>query len=553
MHTKVLCILDGFGLAPESPSNAFSQDICPHIHSLFKNHPWLMLDADGDAVGQETGLVGNSEVGHMNLGGLQLVKQLSYEITQSAKQIYNKSTSNQLFDPKTVLNNQKSDTIHLIGLFSEGTIHSDLRHWLGAILASHKSNINNIVLHLISDGRDTDRQSLVNTWNSFITKNQKQLKEVEKSIYLGSIGGRFFGMDRDNNDERIKTALKALYEEEEGITEFRDIYAALSSISAASYANNVFDEHINPQNTGISIKNDDYIWLINFRSDRMKQISKALIQEGQKNHFSNIILANNNFGTGLERILTNTENIATTHVLEGYFPIFMRKDVKNTFSDYCYKNNKTVLHIAETEKYAHVTYFFTGGRKEARKNENFKLIPSNKVQSHADMPAMKAEAITEYIIQHGLGEYDYIIVNYANPDMVGHTGDIQAATESMRFLDIQLKKLTTSALDNGHKIIITADHGNVESVGQVSPKKFDTEHNASPVPCIIVGKDFDKNTVVDSFAKITEQENIDISLYKTIEEQVSIAMDNQDSFENWFKSYETNYPLWVAGLLLLSL
>lgn len=553
MHTKVLCILDGFGLAPESTFNAFSQETCPFIHSLFKNHLWLTLNADGDSVGQESGLVGNSEVGHMNLGGLQLVKQLSYQITQSATELYNNNYTDQIFDPKTLFDSLSDSTIHLIGLFSSGTIHSDLRHWLGAIRCANQANIKNIVLHLISDGRDTDRQSLVDTWKNFVNNNSNIFNTLEAKISLGSLGGRFYGMDRDMNLDRTKTHIEAIYEASPKEASLSDVDIVLKDITSNSYKKGIYDEHIKPLTTGKGISKNDVIWLINFRSDRMKQLTAAIVEQNKQSQLNNIIIANNCYDIGKETECPNIEKIATTRVLDAYYPIFKRKNVKNTFSDYCYKNNKTVLHIAETEKYAHVTYFFTGGRKEPRENETFKIIPTNKVRSHADAPEMKAKEITDYILEHGLGKADYVIVNFANPDMVGHTGDINAAKVSMSFLDKQIQRLAEATTNNNHAMILTADHGNVESVGQVTEEEFDTKHNPNPVPCVLISNALNSSILETQFNNILKENNIDFEHYPAISEKAIKAQSNRDSLETWFTEFDTDYPLWVAGVLLLSI
>ena len=207
--SKILCILDGFGLAPKSPNNAAALAKMPNFKYLLKNYFWTTLKADGENVGQEAGLVGNSEVGHMNIGGLKLVPQLSYQITKSAKNAYDLDkniTPDQLFDPKKFLTTKfegKNKTIHLIGLFSTGTIHSDLRHWAGAIEAACMAGSENIVMHLISDGRDSDRQSLVATWDFFVKEFEAKIKPFEAKIFLGSLGGRFYSLDRDNNWDRV--------------------------------------------------------------------------------------------------------------------------------------------------------------------------------------------------------------------------------------------------------------------------------------------------------------------------------------------------------------
>ena len=513
-----------------------------------------MLDADGDSVGQETGLVGNSEVGHMNLGGLQLVPQLSYEITASAARRYHTVAGSQLFDPAELLKQHCSDTIHLVGLFSTGTIHSDQRHWLGAILAAHESGLQNIVLHLISDGRDSDRQSLVATWEEFTTKFTSELAPVRQNIVLGSLGGRYYGMDRDGNEDRIGKYLTALTSSDPSkAIDWAYIPPTLQQVARDSYAQQVYDENIVPRNFGATIQKNDYVWLINFRADRMKQLTEALIGYNKAQNNQNIVLSNNNYGIEHEFLISDPRKNVLDSRNSVYYPLFSKKTVHNTFADFCHQHSCKVLHIAETEKFAHVTYFFNGGRKTPYPTEKFHIIPSNKVESHAEKPAMKAQEITDYIVQHGLGYYDYIVVNYANADMVGHTGDLKASKESLRILDTQIERLKNSVLDLDGSLLITADHGNVESVGQTDSGGFDTEHNPNPVPCILVTNEFNTVEIAKKADEIIERNALDFTPYTTVKNALEIAQQNSVEFEEWFEEYTQTYPLWVAGLLALSL
>ena len=513
-----------------------------------------MLDADGDSVGQERGLVGNSEVGHMNLGGLQLVPQLSYEITASAATKYHNVTGSQLYDPATLFRDRQSDTIHLIGLFSTGTIHSDQRHWLGAILSAYESGFQNIVLHLISDGRDSHRESLVATWEEFTQKFSAELESVRQNIVLGSLGGRYYGMDRDQNEDRIQKYVEALTRSNRSkAVDWGQVSPTLQSIAKESYAAGVYDENIVPRNLGTAIEENDVVWLINFRADRMKQLTAALIERNKTKTNENIVMANNNYGIEIEYLVSEPENIVLESKNSVYYPLFNKTTVQNTFADYCEEHQNTVLHIAETEKFAHVTYFFNGGRKDPYPREKFHIIPSNKVASHAEKPAMKAVEITDYILQHGLGYYDYVVVNYANADMVGHTGNLKASQDSLRVLDEQIERLYNSVLNLNGALLITADHGNVESVGDIGHGGFDTEHNANPVPCILIKNGFEATEVAQNMARIIDTQKLDLTPYTPPQNALEIALQNSVEFEEWFDNYVQTYPLWVAGLLVLSL
>lgn len=658
--SKILCVLDGFGLSPKSANNVSSLANMPNFRSVLKKYRWTALNADGEAVGQEVGLVGNSEVGHMNIGGLKLVPQLSFQITKSSENTFDLDKNiapDQLFDPKEFLKQNfeaqtKSKTVHLIGLFSKGTIHSDLRHWAGAIETAGRAGAEKIVLHIISDGRDSDRQSLVETWDYFITTFKERLAPFENKIFLGSLGGRFYSMDRDKNWERVKNGLEVIFQirnlsyqsnyvktfpvseffneskvvqhspdisdydykyvKEFYIPYFENInqnfnrfidemseYAGfnrvknqLVQITRINYAKDIFDEHIKPiafDSTGFrdyddkfSVLPNDTVWLLNYRTDRMKQFCKMLCDINQEFKLDLTILGMNDYGVGSEMFLgadQNTPSASQTPLLPkgefhqvisskegqvelGYFPIFKNKPVVNTLAQTISKQGLTQLHIAETEKYNHVTYFLNGGQNKQWQGEDWKVIDSNKVQSHAEKPEMKAVEITDYILENGLGKYDYIVVNFANPDMLGHTGDIEASIKSMEVLDQQLGRIIEKCEKDSHKMIITADHGNVEFVGEYEmdgKKMVDTEHNPNIVPCIFVDTEFDFDKVISNLKTVKTDMGIEIDVEKI---EKLLAKDNcidlVDS-ELWLdinqleELKKSAIPLWYAGVLVMAL
>jgi 2,3-bisphosphoglycerate-independent phosphoglycerate mutase len=584
MQTKILCVLDGFGLLPSSHNNAVALAHTPTLNRLFATKPWTTLDADGESVGQEHGLVGNSEVGHMNIGGLQLVKQLSYQITKASEQSFDltREANEQLFEPQKLLhkhtshvpnNLQKafgkivgyhsqyeySDTIHLIGLFSTGTIHSDLRHWVGAIEAAGKSGCKVIVLHLISDGRDSDRTSFVKTWKNWVETYQKRLAPYHSKIQLGSVIGRFYAMDRDNNMDRTKHAVDAMFNGQTTI-HFEEIEEKLTEITKNSYDQKIFDENIAPSSPGRGIQNGDMVWLINFRSDRMKQLARELVEKNHHEDRELFILANNNYGIGYEYIESDSvQKLDHIRNHKKYVPLFMRKELENTLADFIVEEDKTQLHIAETEKYAHVTYFMNGGKNEKHENEEWILIDSNKVESHAQKPAMKCEEITDYILEHGIGKFDYIIVNYANPDMIGHTGELRAAIESMEILDAQLTRLVDAVESQKHTMIITADHGNIEVVGEYEQNEdeyLDTEHNPNPVPLLVISPEFSLDQMNKQLNDLKFE--MDIPKHLMVEHFNNLENKNTafDDKNNWIIADSIpapQYPLWYAGLVLICL
>jgi 2,3-bisphosphoglycerate-independent phosphoglycerate mutase len=538
---KILCILDGFGLSQVSPNNCAGLAKMPTFRRLIKEYPFITLDADGSSVGQEEGLVGNSEVGHMNLGGLKLVKQLSLQITESSKDSFTKKDSfiDQIIDPTIFINSQKCSRVDLVGLFSTGSIHSDLRHWEGAIKSALKSGANQVVLHLITDGRDSDRKSFIQTLTSFLSKLKLNSEQV--NIFIGSIGGRSYAMDRDNNFDKVSYGLEAIlgadtqiekeflqskfgklthknHQYEDKILEIGtenhnfSCLQQLGDIINQSYKNNIFDEFIEPTSFKVpKLENSPKkaIWLINFRADRMRQAVSFMVNSLETKN--TVLLAMNDYGSVND---------------EKYTFVFKTQPVLGTASQEIAKMGKSQLHIAETEKYNHVTYFFNGGQDVKQKGEDWVLIPSNKVSNHSEMPEMKAKEVTDVILDK-INLYDYIVVNYANPDMVGHCGDIEKGIETMEFLDSQIARLVdiVENSQNKHSLLITADHGNIEFVGSykdiISGNDLtDTEHNANPVPLIFVSKNppkeilFQDKSILDNNGWFKEKLIPILPLYK---------------------------------------
>lgn len=560
IKTTVYCIFDGFGLLPSSINNCVSNANMPNFRSLLKDSFWTTLNADGIEVGQEQGLVGNSEVGHMNLGGLQKVNQLSYQITESSKKGFelDKTTSkDQIFDPSQKLEGQKK--VHLVGLFSTGAIHSDMRHWLGAIQSCFLSGVEDIVLHLLTDGRDSDRKSFIESLIKFVSLLNPELKA---KVRIGSIGGRAYAMDRDNNFDKVYVGLQAIFGSDmiEKTKDLRTKFSIneykiathikedlridkaveyLRPIINSSYSKEIYDEFIDPLGFD-RIDNGDAIWLINFRSDRMKQIIKMLCEYNQtdKDQKKNLILTMNDYGGSLDSG-------------SDYQAIFKSQLVVNTFAYHASKENKSQLHTAETEKYNHVTFFFNGGTDKIEQGEFHELVNSNKLLNHSEKPEMKAKEIADIVINN-LGKYHYIVVNFANPDMVGHCGDIQAGIIAMELLDVELGRILQALTKTGDKMLLTADHGNIEVVGkyQNNGREFtDTEHNPSPVPMIFVNSDSNDLLLekITNFVNLNKI-NCDLDLLK------SVLLENNriENTEEWLKQADIpkpKLPLWYAGLI----
>lgn len=512
----VYCILDGFGLSGNKENNPLFEAKIPNLRSLFKSYKFTTLSADGSHVGQEDGLVGNSEVGHINLGGLKLVKQLSYQITKSSETDFENDISfdAQLINPKTIIESfiQKDDNIHLMGLFSTASIHSDLRHLKSLIKTSLGANCNNVVLHLITDGRDTNRQSFLGTLKSFWADLEFDNIDLSRLV-IGSIGGRYFSMDRDKNFDRVELGLSPLidkfYKNTLNVSN-GNLIDKIEEYVDNSYQNEVFDENMLPlkiltNNQDFALKNTDLIIVTNFRSDRAKQMTTSLLDFKKINRGLKIlIMADYNL---LPIIDQNLES--------SYLSIFRASPVKNTLSDYVQSLDKNQLNIAETEKYAHVTYFFDGGSDNLRSSQQRVIIPSNKVASHAQKPEMKTKEVTDYIINEGISNYDLVVVNYACSDMVGHTGDYKASIIALECLDENLGRLVSKINQEGHTMVLTADHGNIEVVGGTGAT-FDTEHNPNPVPLVLISSKETQNAI----------DNFDLKAFKTNEFYDSLELSN---------------------------
>jgi 2,3-bisphosphoglycerate-independent phosphoglycerate mutase len=561
-QTSILCILDGFGLIKNYQNNAIAQAKLPNIQHLFQTYPWTLGQADGQFVGLEEGLVGNSEVGHMNLGGLKLIPQLNYQITKTAEIDFDLDKSlapDQNFDPKDFIKDHlkagKNSTAHLIGLFSKGTVHADLRHWAGAIRATNASGIDKIILHIISDGRDVDRQSLVSTWEYFVDTYLKAVDGLEEKVSLGSLGGRYYAMDRDKNWDRVETGLESILhasENTDNVEGYQNIRNFLEKQTTKNYSEQNFDETIMPISTGKALLAGDLIWLINFRTDRFRQLVKMISDLNKDLSLNFSILSMNDYGDG--RAKKGVSKDFEFDDVDGYYPVFETKPVQGTLSEAICQLGAKQLHIAETEKYNHVTYFLNGGQDKKAKGEDWQVIPSHKVKSHAEKPEMRAKEVMDYIVDclNGVNDpYDAIIVNFANPDMVGHTGDLEAGVKSMEALDEQIGRLIPFIESGQVSLILTADHGNIEIVGELEdqPGRVDTEHNANPVPVLLAGGQFE--TLFSSAERLGfEIDGLDVQLAKKEE---SKQLHKQ---EWWLQSFDfpaKGLPLWVVGVLFLSL
>ncbi len=430
---SILIITDGIGYKPNSKANAFEEANTPTYDKLFKEYPHTLISTYGLSVGLPEGQMGNSEVGHMSIGSGRVLYQDLVKISLALKD--GSLAKNKALNE--VLN--KSKVVHIIGLMSDGGVHSHIEHIIGlAKIAKEQGKM--VWLHLITDGRDVSP-----------TSAPKYLEQIEaicdENIKIATIGGRYYTMDRDNRWDRVEKGYRAIVEAipKTSLTPLEYI--------KQSYEKDITDEFIEPVAfSGYNGANSgDSIVIANFRSDRVREITTAL---GAK-EFSHFSRPNREFF-----IATMTEYDKSFE-----YRVLFRKEVpKNTLAEVISKAKLTQLHTAETEKYAHVTFFFNGGIEEPYENESRVLIPSPKVATYDLKPEMSAPEVAKAVIKAMDEGYDFIVVNFANGDMVGHTGNFEAAIKAVECVDEQIGKILEKSKESGYNIVLTSDHGNCEEM-----------------------------------------------------------------------------------------
>ncbi len=467
----MLMILDGWGIAKNSKVSAIDHAKTPYINSLYKKYPHSKLEASGLAVGLPAGQMGNSEVGHMNIGAGRVVYQDLVRV--------NKAVEEKELDTNTVLlealeyakKNNKS--IHLIGLLSDGGVHSHIDHLKGLCTIANNHKLKNVFIHAFMDGRDTDPKG----GKEYLTDLKKHLAKTTGQI--ASVVGRYYAMDRDKRWERVKLAYDAMVH---GIGEkTTDVIRAVEQ----SYEAEVTDEFIKPiiavdenNNPLATIQEGDVVLCFNFRTDRGREITMALTQ--QDFHEQNMNKLNLHYVT-----LTNYDDS-----FKGIHVIFDKDNLENTLGEIVSKAGKKQIRIAETEKYPHVTFFFSGGREEVFPGESRLMCPSPKVATYDLQPEMSARDIRDKIIPElEKKSADFICLNFANPDMVGHTGVFEAAVKACETVDQCNEAVTEVARKNGYAIIIIADHGNADKMINEDGTP-NTAHTTNLVPCILVDDDY---------------------------------------------------------------
>ena len=459
----ILIILDGFGLRQEEEGNAVAQANTPNLDKMMNNCPLSKIETSGKFVGLPDGIMGNSEVGHMNMGAGRIVKQDLVRINDSIKsnELKNNTQLQNVFNH--VKNNDS--TMHIMGLISDGGVHSHLNHFEYILAVARENGVEKIAIHAFMDGRDTSPVSGINLMNRL-----ENFIASDKKYKVATVCGRYYAMDRDNRWERIEKAYKMLINSQGG--NYTDAAAAIQSY----YDKDVTDEFINPSIIGeqCPIQNGDAVFSMNFRADRMRQIVTAI-------NDSNFLY----FQTKLLDILFTT---MTEYQKEfPYSVLFEQEKIDNIFPELLARNNYRQLRIAETEKYAHVTYFFNGGSEQPFPGETRKLIPSPKVATYDLQPEMSAPEVTEEVLLAiESDKYEAIIMNFANPDMVGHTGNIKAAITAIETIDSCLGKIQCAANEKDAAIFLTADHGNLELMHDPLSGMIHTAHTTLPVPLILV-------------------------------------------------------------------
>ncbi|MCS6819215.1 MAG: 2,3-bisphosphoglycerate-independent phosphoglycerate mutase, partial [Chitinophagales bacterium] len=443
----------------------------PFIKSLYGKYPYCELKTSGEYVGLPDGQMGNSEVGHLNIGAGRIVYQELLRINKSID-------SGEFFRNTELLDalsyvKQNNKTLHLIGLVSDGGVHSHINHLKALCRAAREHGLvrDQIHIHAFTDGRDTDPKSGVGYIKELI-----DFLNTTQSGYLASVVGRYYAMDRDKRWERIKVAYDLLVHGKGEPT-----LDAINTIKQR-YSINQTDEFLLPIKVegGKSIATDDAVICFNFRTDRCRQITIALTQSAFPEYDM----------YPLRLHYTTMTNYDAT--FKNVFHIFDNDNLENTLGEVLSKHQKKQLRISETEKYPHVTFFFSGGREEAFENETRILIPSPKVATYDLKPEMSAPEVTEKVLESlSANEYDFICLNYANADMVGHSGVYTAVIKACETVDACVEKVITNALKNDYTIILTADHGNADFMinEDGSPN---TAHTTNPVPFFIIGDDVRK-------------------------------------------------------------
>lgn len=472
----LLCICDGMGFSENTNKNAVAQANTPNLDRLVRDYPFTTITPGGENVGLPKGVAGNSEVGHMNIGAGRPVRQDLVRINEAIE----KNTLQDMPELKTLIDTAKENSkrIHLLTLLSDGGVHSHIEHLKAVLKILNQHPELKVYLHAFMDGRDTPKNNGI-----------KYIKEIENfgGFQFASLQGRSIGMDRDRRWEKIELAYNVM------TAKGKITAQSASEYLQEEYDQGIFDEFITPtlfEGEG-QIQSDDCVFFLNFRPDRAKEITQAFCDQSFP-HFKNNILP--------QRFLCMSPYI------DEEFPevpiLFNREKVQNTLSQYLSDLGHKQLKIAETEKYAHVTYFFNGGEEKPFKGEHRILVNSPKDVATYDLkPQMSApEVLSKLLHEMNDKSYSVYIVNFANPDMVGHTGNFEAAKKAMEVIDDCLKQLSDKCLEDDISMLITADHGNCDEM-EYPDGLPQTSHSKADVPFILVQKGIDKTKLDEQGSK----------------------------------------------------
>ena len=467
----ILVIMDGWGEGKGDRSDIIANANVPFTESLNQKAAHTTIKTSGEDVGLPEGQMGNSEVGHLNIGAGRIVYQDLVKISKAIKDgtFQENETLNQAFEYAK----KEGRKVHLLGLVSEGGVHSAMDHLFGLCDVAKMHDFDNLFIHAFTDGRDTDPKSGL----GYVDQLEEHLKKSAGTV--ATVCGRYYAMDRDKRWERIKLAYDMLIKGEG--EKFKDSASAIQ----ASYDDNVTDEFIKPKvivddnNQPLAtIEEGDVVICFNFRTDRLREITVVLTQKDMPEH---------DMKTMPLHYLTMTKYDES---FKNVKIIYDKDDLKNTMGEILEKNNKTQLRIAETEKYPHVTFFFSGGREAEFNGEERIMVSSPKVATYDLQPEMSAHEIKDAVVEEiKKQKFDFICLNFANADMVGHTGVYEAIKKAVETVDGCVKEVTEAALDNGYSVFITADHGNADFAFNEDGSP-NTAHTTNPVPLWLLDNDY---------------------------------------------------------------
>lgn len=464
-NTVMLIIMDGFGLSEKKEYNAVAQANLKVLPKLMQTYPHSYLEASAEAVGLPHGQIGNSEVGHLNIGAGRIVYQSLTKITKDIE-------TGAFFDKPALIEAMKNaadgHALHLMGLVSPGGVHSSEKHLYGLLEMAASYGLKKVYIHAFLDGRDV----LPRSAGEYLEELDEECRRIGTGE-IATISGRYYAMDRDKRWDRVEKAYRAVADGD-GETA-KDWQECLDN----SYARDVSDEFVVPTVLKkVPVHDGDSLIFFNFRPDRARQLTEAFVSSSFEG-FKRPLLHDLYFAT-----MTTYEDSLPVHVIYG------KEHLDSTLGEVLALAGKKQLRIAETEKYAHVTYFFNGGEEAKNDGEDRILIASPKVATYDLKPEMSAYEVTDAVIKElNKGIYDMVILNFANADMVGHTGDMKAAVKAVETVDTCVGKITDLLLEHGGQALIIADHGNAEKMADSASGSAYTAHTTNHVPCILVSKE----------------------------------------------------------------